>query len=772
MNFAIGISGMMAAQRAMELVGTNLSNAATEGYHRQRISLAALELGVSSKAAIGGVEVLGSSRSYDVLLEREQMRMKPELGEVEQELQALVSVEAVFATIEGDPLGDSLNEFFSAIHDLAADPTQLAYAQDVVWTADAVATNFRQLSDFLVTLKEQLLTQGKHLAEELNNHAESAATLNREIELAYRRGVSPNLLQDQRDLAIGKISELAEVVVNGISSGDGQVDANAWGTPVVLGESFQSLEVGLTADGKMGVGVKGADSLSSYASGGKIGALVKLYNEVIPEYEDRLNTLAREVMFQFNRQHCQGIGPEGSFSNLAGEPIDKAEELGNLDPPINDGTIHMRVIDPDGNVQIRQIDVDQYQTAEYVVSQINAASPGNIKADIAGGRITIDTYHGYQFDFVPDYSDTSEARNVMLLGQSVADINDNYFTGNAGGDSLTFHLGLTAGEDITLAIGNGSKTLYEVVDELNDLSNTAHAGWNCASAVFDETAGTYSLQLENYDGAASNVTNIGAVEWSASAVPVALADFSASAAWAGIDPTFKVDGYYTGPNQTYTFQVNGAGGEIGIDEEVLLDVFNGDGDYVKTLKVGQGYPAGDRLEVEEGMYVSFSQGTLNAGESFTVTARSVSDDSDFLMGTGLNTFFRGTSAVDIEVREPYYDLPTLLATSLTPAGQDNINVQKLADLQREELKNLKGGTFTEYFNELVTTIGQQVVLREARHESLSNVMRELDNQKDVISGVDPNEEAANLLMFEKLFQSMSKFINTQNECMQYLMDVL
>ncbi|MHC4734590.1 MAG: flagellar basal body protein [Planctomycetota bacterium] len=38
-SFSIGLSGLDAAQKALDTIGNNIANAATEGYHRQRINL-------------------------------------------------------------------------------------------------------------------------------------------------------------------------------------------------------------------------------------------------------------------------------------------------------------------------------------------------------------------------------------------------------------------------------------------------------------------------------------------------------------------------------------------------------------------------------------------------------------------------------------------------------------------------------------------------------------------------------------------------------------
>ena len=38
-SYSIGITGINAAQKAFEIIGNNIANAATEGYHRQELKL-------------------------------------------------------------------------------------------------------------------------------------------------------------------------------------------------------------------------------------------------------------------------------------------------------------------------------------------------------------------------------------------------------------------------------------------------------------------------------------------------------------------------------------------------------------------------------------------------------------------------------------------------------------------------------------------------------------------------------------------------------------
>jgi flagellar hook-associated protein 1 FlgK len=78
----------------------------------------------------------------------------------------------------------------------------------------------------------------------------------------------------------------------------------------------------------------------------------------------------------------------------------------------------------------------------------------------------------------------------------------------------------------------------------------------------------------------------------------------------------------------------------------------------------------------------------------------------------------------------------------------------------------------DFFRRMVADLGQQVSLRQARQEGFAHAMTQLENQRDAVSGVDLNDEAANLLMFQQLFQSMSKYISVSNQAQQTLFNVI
>jgi flagellar hook-associated protein FlgK len=48
----------------------------------------------------------------------------------------------------------------------------------------------------------------------------------------------------------------------------------------------------------------------------------------------------------------------------------------------------------------------------------------------------------------------------------------------------------------------------------------------------------------------------------------------------------------------------------------------------------------------------------------------------------------------------------------------------------------------------------------------------LTNQQSEVSGVDINDEAAQLLIFEQMFQAMAKYMNTINLSLSTIMELI
>ncbi len=97
-NYSIGLSGLDAAQRALDVIGNNIANAATEGYHRQRVNLSpAFSTQEGDVLFGGGVNIKSVTRMIDDLLEKEILRRRRERRHDEVQIQCVVDQEQLLA---------------------------------------------------------------------------------------------------------------------------------------------------------------------------------------------------------------------------------------------------------------------------------------------------------------------------------------------------------------------------------------------------------------------------------------------------------------------------------------------------------------------------------------------------------------------------------------------------------------------------------------------------------------------------------------------------
>jgi flagellar hook-associated protein 1 FlgK len=239
------------------------------------------------------------------------------------------------------------------------------------------------------------------------------------------------------------------------------------------------------------------------------------------------------------------------------------------------------------------------------------------------------------------------------------------------------------------------------------------------------------------------------------------------------DAPVTISGIYTEQtNQIYTARVVGTG-QVGIAADLSLEVRDAGGELIKRLNVGQGYAAGESIDIGLGMMVAFGSGQLNVNDEFTIQALGDTDTSGFLNAAGINTFFSGSSAHDMAMRSEIMDDPSRrLAVSWGSAATDSESVGRMIDVGESSYAALGDKSIQDFYRGIVTGVGQSVVVREARASALDNVIMQLNTQRDDISGVDINEETAKLITLERMFQGMARVIAAQDESMDELMQLI
>ncbi|MCY2931662.1 MAG: flagellar hook-associated protein FlgK [Planctomycetota bacterium] len=650
-NYTIGLSGLQVAQRALDLVGTNIANASTPGYHKQELDVATLSMGGVGNSIGAGAVVTGVERVVDKLLESQLINQQSNLSAQEQKLSMLETIESSLGKIgSGNDLGTAIDGFFKALNQLPSQPDSRPLQEQVIWAADSLASQFRNLSNFLAETRKQLLVQAQTVVEQINGLSGEVAQANVEIGRSERVGSTSNVVQDNRDHAINSLSELVGTEVLDDVNNAGVRNVSIGGTLLVLDGTSVTLKAGTTTDGQLGIAAQDSQNWTTSMAGGKLGAILELANTILPDITGRLNALASQVISGINRVHVQGVGGSGSFSDLSGVTVSEGT-IDTWNAGVTAGSFYLRVTNQaTGEITRQKIDVDPaVDTIGTVNAKIDALD--HISSSVVNSALHLQADDNYTFDFIP--------------------------------------------------------------------------------ALASEPAGS---------------------------------TFTGTAA-----PT--VGGIYTGAdNEVYTCTVAGTG-TVGVTDGLSVEVRNQAGTLVKTVNVGQGYASGDRLDIGQGITVSLSTGTLTGGEAFTIQAMANTDSSGFLAAAGLNTFFQGSDASTIQVRQEIMDEPSLLATSIGPMMTDGANVARLAAVGDTTSAALDGATPAMFFQQLVTRTGQSVATTDALQKSFNDILQQITQQREAISGVDVNVEAANLLVFERMYQAISKYISTQDKALSYLMEM-
>ena len=660
-SFSIGLSGLYAAQKALDVIGNNIANAATEGYHRQRIEFSPSYSSLEGPILLGGgVDVKGITRMIDNIVEQEILRQQSALEQVSQEYGTLRTIENAFGELStaNGGLNAAIDKFFNSLQDLSAHPAETIWQNQIVSDANAMAGQFRTIGEFLNTLENQITLETEITIDSINTLTSQIAEFNVRIEAVEMVGGNANAMRDQRGQCISQLSELIDIQT--VSRKHGVVDIiNTGMIALVVGTSVGELEKGFDENGNLGINLTGASDYITDMQGGKIGGLLSLKNEIVSDIHDDLDSLASAIIQQINQYHVQGVGSEGSFTSLNGW-ANASGDLADFST-VAAGYTYIRVTNTStGAVTRTAIPVLQdasSDTLTEIAGFINGAGVANVTASVNSlNRLTITAATGYEYDFLP----------AVLSEPETADI-----------------------------------------------------------------------------------------------------DFNGSS-----DPTVNVSGIYTGSsNDTLTFTVSGTG-DVGVDtltltaKDIALNT-------IATINIGSGYAAGDKIDIgNTGINIALGTGDLADGDSFSIDVFGNTDTSGLLAAVGINTFFSGSNAENIDVCSDISANPSRVATALGADMADNTNAVRMAGMRDEAISGLDSLTCGEYYRQLVTDIGQQLSVKQMRQDNIEVMVLNLANQQGETSGVDINDEAAQLLVFEQMFQAMAKYISTINSSIASIMEII
>jgi flagellar hook-associated protein 1 len=108
--------------------------------------------------------------------------------------------------------------------------------------------------------------------------------------------------------------------------------------------------------------------------------------------------------------------------------------------------------------------------------------------------------------------------------------------------------------------------------------------------------------------------------------------------------------------------------------------------------------------------------------------------------------------------------PTKIAAAQDGTVGDNTNANALLALQNQNI--IAGQTPLNYYSNLVFKIGNDVSNAQTNQQSGGLVLEQLQNLQGGVSGVDINEESANLIRFQNAYQASAQVTSVINTLLQ------
>lgn len=306
---SIAAGAMTAHQKAAQLTSHNIANAATEGYSRQRPVLAsAPSLQTPFGSLGGGVVFADVSRLHDAFADAAYRRHTASASEASTRNGVLGRIEQLYGELSDAGLASALDAFWSAWSDLATMPAGVAERSAVRYRGEALALHLNRLAHELVDLRLDTERRLADAVANINELARQIAELNRDILAAEAAGGTASDLRDARGRALDRLAELVDIQV--VEHARGDVSVIIDNATVVDGTLSWALEVRATGGVVALAMAEGMTTLPR--PGGRVGALLSVLNQDIPEQMAQLDALAAALVQEVNALHRAGTNPAGA----------------------------------------------------------------------------------------------------------------------------------------------------------------------------------------------------------------------------------------------------------------------------------------------------------------------------------------------------------------------------------------------------------------------------------------------------------------------------
>ncbi|HCJ6375230.1 flagellar hook-associated protein FlgK [Citrobacter sp. RHBSTW-00671] len=386
------MSGLSAAQAALNTASNNISSYNVAGYTRQTTIMAQANSTLGAGGWVGnGVYVSGVQREYDSFITNQLRAAQNQSSGLTTRYEQMSKIDNLLAS-KTSSISTSMQGFFTSLQTLVSNAEDPAARQALIGKADGLVNQFRTTDQYLRDQDKQVNIAIKASVDQINNYSKQIASLNDQISrlTGVGAGASPNDLLDQRDQLVSDLNKIVGVEVS-IQDGGTYNVTMANGYSLVQGSNARQLAAVPSSDDPSRTTVAYVDGVAGEVAipeklitTGSLGGLLTFRSQELDQTRNTLGQLALAFADRFNTQHKEGFDANGdpgkNFFDIGGPAV--------LSNTKNKGT---------GALDVKMTDSSSVQATDYKITfdgtdwQVTRlADNTSFKPTVTGGKMSFD----------------------------------------------------------------------------------------------------------------------------------------------------------------------------------------------------------------------------------------------------------------------------------------------------------------------------------------------------------------------------------------------
>ncbi len=742
-TMAVSKSGMFTSRAQMAVTGNNIAHASDPNYTLQRADISSLGSLATGNLILGeGVKIDDIIRVRDTLLDVQLRNSTSTQASYAGQSSWLSQIQSIYNEPSANGISSALTNLWQSWSQLATNPENTAARAAVLSRTSNLATLIQGAHSKLSVLQTNVNQAIGQQVGDINGITTQIANLNKQI-LTIEAGQpqKANDLRDNRDAALDSLSKKVDITYQ--EGSNGMVTVYIGDHPVVNLDKSENIVLGKDPLDNSKLKLSWALGENHVdVSGGEMASLLNIRDRVIPKNQADLDSFASTLITQINNIYSKGVGSQPSTliqSRLGYQSlgVPNAQTALNLAPTGQQRTIHVSFYDSTNAItRAAGIVIDSTDTLDAVQIKLNG---------IPGITATL---------IVDPANPSADNRLSLKMNPWTADTGEVAFaiSDNTGSFDTSSFLGLV-GFNQTAKTQNNATTTQPTLTGVDLNTLKAQLGVTSVANVMSKQlnlSGTFTIngfETQTESGVSPSVISDGHNIQQLS-INVTSTDSinSIMAKVNALTVKYGVSMGLNGSNQlklTSTAKTDAAGN--------FTSASGATGNNFLRLSFANTY-----------QFPSIANDTPPADYN------GLGDNSNLFSKMQLNTLLQGSDASTIEI-DSRITSPSQMNAGYKLLSGDNSMALDMTNLQSQLVAGGGQYTISGNYQNIISGVGTSVQQNKTLTDNETAVLKNFVSEKNSISGVNLDEELANMIQYQRTFQANGKMFSTVDQMIQELL---